>query len=54
MHHLTKTLIELHERLEEAGKLLEKLAQEYADLIKENTELRHKLFWTETEDDGKC
>jgi hypothetical protein len=54
MHHLTTTLIDLHQRLEEAGDLLEKLSKEFVDLSKENTELRQKLFFTETEDDGRC
>ena len=54
MHHLTTTLIDLHQRLEEAGDLLEKLSKEFVDLSKENTELRQKLFFTETEDDCRC
>jgi hypothetical protein len=54
MHHLTTTLIDLHERLDEAGKLLEQLAKEMVDLTKENAELRQKLFFTDIGDDGKC
>ena len=54
MHDITATLIDLHEKLDQANKLLQQLAQEYVDLSKENAELRQKLFFTDIGDDGKC
>jgi hypothetical protein len=54
MHHLTTTLIDLHEKLDQAGELLEKLAKEISDLTKENAELRQKLFFADIQDDGRC
>ena len=54
MHPLMNTLVEIHHKLEEIGKMLEELAQQYSDTVKENAELKHKLFWAQDTDDGKC
>jgi fatty acid desaturase len=54
MHPVINALTELHYRLEEAHQLLEKVADEYNMLLKENIQLKDKLFWQDDADDGKC
>jgi hypothetical protein len=54
MHPVINALTELHYRLEEAHQLLEKVADEYNTLLKENVQLKDKLFWQDETDDGKC
>ena len=54
MHPLMNTLVEIHHKLEEIGKMLEELAQQYSDNVKENAELKHKMFWSQDSDDGRC
>jgi len=54
MHPLMNTLVEIHHKLEEIGKMLEELAQQYSNTVKENTELKQKLFWSQDPDDGRC
>jgi hypothetical protein len=54
MHPVINALTELHYKLEEAHQLLEKVADEYNTLLKENVQLKDKLFWQDDTDDGKC
>lgn len=54
MHPLMNTWVEIHHKLDEIGQLLEELAQQHSDALKENAELKHKMFWVQEPDDGKC
>jgi hypothetical protein len=54
MHPLMNTMIEIQRKLDEIGELLEELAHQYTDTVKETTELKRKLFWAQDEDDGRC
>jgi len=54
MHPFINALTELHYKLEEAHQLLEKIADEYNTILKENIHLKDKLFWAQENDEGKC
>ena len=49
-----QTLDALYTQLQKVNELLEHLADEHARLVKENKQLKDKLFWMEDTDDGKC
>jgi cell division septum initiation protein DivIVA len=42
--------MELHNHIEEVNKLVEKIANEYAYMVKKNEELEKRIFWLENND----
>jgi hypothetical protein len=50
MHPFINLLVELHNHLEEANKLVEKIATDYAYMVKKTEELEKKIFWLENND----
>jgi hypothetical protein len=45
MHPFINLLMELHNHMEEVNKLLEKIANEYAYMVKKNEELEKRFGW---------
>ena len=50
MHPFINLLVELHNHLEEANKLVEKIATDYAYMVKKTEEHEKKIFWLENND----
>ena len=50
MHPFINLLVELHNHLEAVNKLVEKIATDYAHMVKKTEELEKKIFWLENND----
>ena len=50
MHPFINLLVEVHNHIVEINKSMDKIATEYAYMVKRNEELEKKIFWLENND----